>query len=102
MKTYLFDLDGTLCTHVEDDYMEAKPFKDRIKIVNKLYDAGNRIIIDTGRGSKTGLNWTDCTLRQLRRWGLKHHVLRVGMKPYYDYLIDDRALDLNEFFKKTN
>ena len=48
---YVFDIDGTICTKVEDgDYSKAKPIKERIKIVNKLYDEGNTIIFQTARG----------------------------------------------------
>ena len=55
---FCFDLDGVLCRHVKD-YMKAKPFKKRIKIVNDLHDDGHRIIIDTARGAVTGIDWFD-------------------------------------------
>ena len=51
---YVFDLDGTLCTHVEDgDYRKAKPIKERIKKVNKLSKEGHNIVLYTeiGRAS---------------------------------------------------
>ncbi len=34
---YCFDLDGTLCTNTDGSYELAKPYLDRIRIVNDLY-----------------------------------------------------------------
>ena len=49
--TYVFDIDGTICTMVDDgDYANATPLKDRIAVINRLYDAGNTIIFQTARG----------------------------------------------------
>ena len=42
---YCFDLDGTLCTKRNLDYQNAEPFKERIEIVNSLYDEGHTIVI---------------------------------------------------------
>ena len=50
--TYVFDIDGTICTKVIDgDYSKASPLQDRIDIVNKLYDNGNKIIFFGNGGS---------------------------------------------------
>jgi len=94
---FCFDLDGVLCRHVKD-YMKAKPFKKRIKIVNDLHDDGHRIIIDTARGAVTGIDWFDKTKRQLKKWGLKYDELRVGEKPHYDFVVDDKAINSEEYF----
>ena len=46
MNTYVFDLDHTLCNppYSKDEkrwlYFEAEPFRDRIEVVNKLWDEG--------------------------------------------------------------
>lgn len=88
---YVIDLDGTLCTQ-EKDYSNAKPIKNRIDKVNNLYNNGNMIIIFTARGSETDIDWSDITLEQLRRWGLKYHHLIFG-KPSADVYIDDRNVD---------
>ena len=39
---YVFDIDGTICTHASSKtkYSEAKPIKDRIHHINKLFDEG--------------------------------------------------------------
>lgn len=97
-KVYCIDLDGTLCTH-EQDYNDAKPFLERIAIVNMLYDAGAKIIIDTARGNTTGIDWTDITEKQLKEWGVNFHVLMVGTKISADYYIDDKAINSNKFFE---
>ena len=34
--TYVFDIDGTLCTLTDGDYEQAKPMIDRIEKVNEL------------------------------------------------------------------
>ena len=58
---YCFDLDGTLCDTPmrEDDnkpgYLEATPIPYMIEQVNRLYDEGHRIIIQTARGRGSGI-----------------------------------------------
>ena len=77
---YCFDLDGTLCTNTNGDYYNAKPFIDRINKLNDLYNLNNKIIINTARGSSTGIDWYDFTKNQLQSWGIKYHQLFVGKK----------------------
>ena len=43
MKTYVIDIDGTICTNTYGDYEKAIPFYDRIAYVNYLYKKGNII-----------------------------------------------------------
>ncbi len=101
---YCFDLDGTLCTIVKNkqghkEYNLAQPIRERIEIVNKLYDEGHLIKIDTARGAETGIDWTKFTEQQLEMWGVKHHLLRVGKKLHANFYIDDKAMSDTEFFK---
>ena len=96
--TYCFDLDGTLCSH-EEDYAQAKPFEKRIDIVNNLYRDGHIIVIDTARGSTTGIDWFDITESQLKRWGVSYHTLRVGSKIGADVYIDDKAINDKDYFQ---
>lgn len=98
MKTFCFDLDQTLCTTQGTDYKNSKPIPERIKLVNSLYEDGNRVIIDTARGSGTGICWTKITADQLNKWGLKYHKLRCGHKIAADFYIDDKALSDKDFF----
>jgi hypothetical protein len=97
---YCFDLDGTLCTNTNGEYIYAKPLSERISVVNKLYDNGNSIIIDTARGSTTKIDWLLLTKKQLSLWGIKYHELRVGVKLYADVYIDDKGLSDVDFFNK--
>ena len=98
--TYCFDLDGTLCTNTNGDYSNANPFNDRISKVNDLYRLGNKIIINTARGSSTGIDWYEITECQLQKWGVKYHQLFVGKKIEADLFIDDKGISDIEFFKK--
>ena len=98
---YCFDLDGTLCSHQEDTHYEnANPFMDRIEYVNKLYDEGNEIIIETARGSRLtkDIDWDRITKNQLDSWGVKYHQLRTGIKIAADLYVDDKAVHSELFF----
>ena len=97
MKKFCFDLDGTLCTNTEGDYLNASALKSRIEIVNKLYDEGNEIIIFTARGSTTNIDWTKKTENQLSEWNVKYHKLLFG-KPYADIYIDDKGSNADFWF----
>lgn len=91
-KIYCFDLDNTLCKTLGEDYSKSEPIQERIKIVNKLYDEGNEVIIFTARGSVTGIDWTELTEKQLKFWNVKYTKLLLG-KPAADFYIDDKASD---------
>jgi ribonucleotide monophosphatase NagD (HAD superfamily) len=105
MKTYVFDIDGTVCTFTNGKYEEAKPLTERINKINKLYDAGNTIIFFTARGmGRTENNsneairmFFDMTLSQLEKWGAKFHRLMLG-KPAGDFYIDDKGINDGDFF----
>jgi len=103
---FVFDLDGTLCTITDGDYLRAQPIQSRIEKVNKLYDRGNNIVIMTARGmgrSNGDINiakslFEELTKTQLKEWGVKFHQLILG-KPAADYYIDDKGVNDVEFFK---
>ena len=95
---YYFDIDGTICSITEGRYSEAEPFFHRINIVNNLYEEGNTIHLYTARGSQTGIDWTDVTKEQLKKWGVKYHTVSLG-KPHYDIWVDDKAISDKRFFK---
>jgi len=50
------------------------------------------------RGSVSKIDWYELTKSQLDSWGCKYHRLSVGKKPPYDLLIDDKAINSNNFF----
>ena len=96
--TYVFDLDGTLCTTEGRDYINAEPIDARIAEVRRLKADGHTVLIDTARGSGTGINWRALTLLQLQMWGVPCDELRVGRKPAGDLYIDDKGVRADDFF----
>jgi len=104
--TYVFDIDGTICTKVTDgDYNKAEPIQDRIDLVNNLYDEGHTIVFQTARGMGRSDDsqmfaiefFTKRTKEQLERWGVKYHKLFLG-KPSGDIYIDDKGMKDEDFF----
>jgi hypothetical protein len=93
---YCVDIDNTICRTVGSDYASSKPIKQRINIINHLYHNGNKIIIFTGRGSKSGKDWLDFTVKQLREWGVLYHELQMG-KPSCDVIFDDKAKNIDDY-----
>uniref|UniRef100_A0A6M3IZM3 Phosphatase n=1 Tax=viral metagenome TaxID=1070528 RepID=A0A6M3IZM3_9ZZZZ len=96
---YAFDIDGTICSDTDGEYEKARPFKDRIADVNSLYEEGNIIVLFTGRGTTTGIDWDYLTRNQLALWGVRYHKLIFG-KPYADLYIDNRGVNADVFFKR--
>ena len=106
MKTYIVDIDGTICTqnHFKNnirDYSQATPLTDRIEKINKLFDQGNEIHYWTARGAVSGIDHLELTRKQLKNWGCKYTSLRVGDKPHYDIWVDDKAVWSEDFFIST-
>lgn len=98
IKTYVVDIDDTICTTYNSNYFSSKPIKERIEKLNSLYDEGHTIIYATARGYKSGINWKQLTENQLKDWGCKYHKLEVKV-PYGDFYINDKNLLLEDFFK---
>ena len=94
------DIDETICEYDPEkrEYPLAKPIAENIEKINKLYEKGDTIVYWTARGSTTGIDWTDLTIKQLQEWGAKYNEVRLG-KPNYDLFIDDKAINTNKFFK---
>mgnify|MGYP003659007017 FL=1 len=104
--TYVFDIDGTICELVSDgNYKNAKPKIERIRKINRLYDEGNIIILQTARGMGRHNNnvdaaieeFYDMTNKQVKVWGLKFHYLFLG-KPAADVYVDDKGKKDVDFF----
>jgi len=103
---YVFDIDGTICTKaVDSDYGACEPMRERIGMINDLYDQGNIIIFHTARGMGRFENnasmavdtFYEMTIEQLERWNVKYHNLFLG-KPAGDVYIDDKVVGDTEFF----
>ena len=105
IQSYVFDVDGTICTLTDGDYEKAEPLMDRIEINNKLYDEGKQIIYHTARGmgrycndgSKARPEFYTFTVRQLKSWGVKFHRVILG-KPAGDVYIDDKGMKDEHFY----
>ena len=103
--TYVFDIDGTICTITDGDYVSAEPLQDRIEKVNALYDEGHTILFQTARGmGRTHNNAQHAwelfyvlTYEQLKNWGVKFHSLFLG-KPAGDIYVDDKGIKDEHFF----
>ncbi len=100
-KTILcFDIDSTICKTIGNNYHQAKPFKNKIKKLNHLYENGYYIKIFTARYMGRCNDDIKCakkkgflkTKNQLNKWKVKYHELIMG-KPSFDILIDDKSLD---------
>ena len=97
-KIFCFDLDNTICVTKKSDYSNSKPKKQAVKIINKLYDGGHIIKINTAR--YMGRNNDNITIsnrqgfkktfKQLKSWGLKFHKLSIS-KLSADIYIDDKS-----------
>lgn len=106
MTTYVFDIDGTICTkEPKQTYADCKPLTSRIEEINYLYDLGYKIVFHTARGMGSSNNnvieathkWYALTQQQLKDWGVKHHLLVFG-KPAGDLYIDDKGTSDVEYF----
>jgi len=103
--TYVFDIDGTICSLTNGNYGFAIPYMERIERVNQLYDDGHTIIFHTARGmgradsdQQEAINLLyDLTEQQLRGWEIKFHRLFLG-KPPGDVYVDDKGLSDKVFF----
>ena len=104
--TYVFDIDGTVCTISHGNYEQSKPYLIRIQAINKLYDEGHKIIFFTARGMVRTANnkaaayalFYELTFNQLKEWGAKFHELHLG-KLEADYFIDDKGVNADDFFE---
>ena len=96
---YYVDIDETICEYEEGlrEYPLAKPIKKNIEKINSLFEAGHTVIYWTARGSQTGIDWTELTGQQLKKWGAKFTEFKLG-KPHYDIFICDKAINTNDYF----
>jgi len=107
---YVFDLDGTICepnlkySDTERRYAKAVPVPSVITRMIKLHEAGHTIIIHTARRMVTHggnvqniiLDVGKVTVTWLEHHKVPHNELVFG-KPYGDFYIDDKAVDVEDF-----
>jgi hypothetical protein len=100
-KSYVVDIDGTLCTETGGNYLQAIPLYDNITSINELYETGVNVILHTARGMKrfnndvaaVYENLYSLTTEQLTAWGVKYDKLILG-KPVGTY-VDEDALTIS-------
>tara|TARA_R110002020_G_scaffold394715_1_gene604737 strand:+ start:30786 stop:31499 length:714 start_codon:yes stop_codon:yes gene_type:complete len=97
---YCFDIDGTLCDTDGNNYPAATPYPIAIREVKRLYEEGHTIQMFTARGTTSKIDWTDLTKKQLEEWGAPYHELIMNVKPSFDIVIDDRAINALEWRAK--
>jgi glycerol-3-phosphate cytidylyltransferase len=103
---YCFDIDGTLCETPNNklgkpDYENSTPIPFMVEQVNRLYDEGHYIIMQTARGKGSGIDWTELTKKQLNDWGYCYHELfPMFCKPTADLFIDDKGINVNVWAAK--
>jgi len=110
-KIIYVDIDGTICTtkgipgdsflDIHSDYSVAKPIQARIGYINSLYEEGKHIVYWTARGCISGVDHTELTKKQLKKWGAKYHGLEVGNKPHFDMYICDKSYNSESFFQEA-
>ena len=94
--TISVDLDGVLAKSTSpDNYEHAQPIRENIEKVNRLFDAGHKIIIYTARG---WFNY-DLTERWLKKCNVKYSQIVCG-KLYCHAYIDDLNETLDSIMEK--
>ncbi len=92
---FVFDIDGVIAQFDESlDYANVGPRPAMVKAIQKLYEAGNEIVLFTARGYVTGVDWKETTIEQMKKFGVPYNELIFG-KPNADYYVDDKMLDMN-------
>jgi len=100
-KIALVDIDETICFYSGvRRYDLSEPNYDNIAKINKLYEAGWKIVYWTSRGAVSGKDYTEYTKNQLNEWGCKYHDLITGTssnpKPHFDLIVDDKSKRIEE------
>lgn len=107
MKRLILDIDDTICTTENGDYINAKPNLDIIEKIKKYHDDGFEICFYTSRNVRTFENNVGkinaYTLPIIINWLKRHNVpfdeIHSG-KPWcgFDgFYVDDKAIRPNEF-----
>ena len=100
-KTFVIDIDGTICSDTNGDYPNAIPILEAIENVKRLKQMGAKVVFFTARGTTTKMDWRALTEKQLEDWGVPYDCLLFG-KPYGDFYIDDKGVSSAYLFSSLN
>ena len=98
---YYVDIDNTILQTVDMNYENSIPIVDRIEKINRLYDAGHEIIYWTARGTLSGIDYTELTKNQFKKFNVKYTKLLFN-KPVYDLFIDDKNINSDVYFNRKS
>lgn len=101
-KSWVWDIDGTICTETGGNYHLCEPFPEAIAMLNRFHDRGDEVVLHTARGMKrfnndvamVYQNLYELTKKQLAEWGVRYDKLIMG-KPY-GTLVDSDAIKVSE------
>lgn len=93
------DIDGILCPDLHKNFRSASYRYDYVDFINSLYKKGHKITLWTSRGiQENDATALDDTKKILEGVGLKYH--NIIKKPFFDILVDDKALNSIDTLKK--
>jgi len=109
-KTIVMDIDDTICTTYNGDYVNAVPNHDMITKIKLYKDSGFQIVLFTARNMRSFdgdiEKITEHTVPVLEAWLTKYNVqydqLMIG-KPWAKegFYVDDKAIRPREFVTST-
>lgn len=107
-RTWVWDIDGTICTETGGNYHLCEPYPEAIEKLNRLHDRGDEVVLHTARGMKrfnndvsaVYQNMYELTRKQLDEWGVRYDRLIMG-KPY-GKLVDSDAMKVSDLLLEEN
>lgn len=93
LKKWVIEIDGIICSQ-ELNCENARPYINRIKFINELYDKGHTIVYFTTRTTEM----SEVTKNQFEKWGIKYSQL-IFDKPLADYYITNKIFDIGLYDK---
>lgn len=97
-RTFLMDVSSLASVSATGPGAQAEPRPEVVEAVNRLHDAGCRIVVQwRDSGAWTGMDTATVTA-QLAAWGVSHHQLAY-QQTSADYLVDGRAVGIGEFLR---
>jgi hypothetical protein len=113
-KLLYFDLDGAIYKNNKYknsnliNHNKSKPILNAAKVINEFYNSVHKIVIYTASGmtrydgniSLVKKKLSKLIINSLKSWNLRYYKLVFG-KIYYDFIIDDKAIDYKQSWMIT-